>query len=367
MKYSLAEHIIRLGQLRWWQGKLEQLRQEHRLNYLFWECTHACNLRCKHCGSDCGPRLSDELSTEEIKAAFKSIAEDFDARTIMLAITGGEPMLRKDLFEVMAYARSLGFQWGMVTNGTLIDEEAVKQCHEAGMSTVTVSVDGLRETHDGIRRLAGAFDKALNALRLFKSSGHFAVVQATTCISDYNIGELRQMYDLFKEASIDEWRLLTVNPIGRAKEDPRFTLKPEQLVQLLDFIVEARHKKGLRVTFEEEGFLGPDYEGRVRDSLFYCPAGINIGSILCDGSISACPNLPRSLIQGNIRKDRFKDIWDNRYTQFRDPSWKKTGECKDCEWWLNCTGNSLHLWDMETGKPVICHLKALKEGSTGHK
>ena len=101
MKVSAMERIVRLGQLRWWQGQVERQRSEHRLNYLFWETTHACNLHCRHCGSDCGPRLSGELSTDEIKAAFRSISEDFDAKTIMVAVTGGEPLLRKDLFEVM--------------------------------------------------------------------------------------------------------------------------------------------------------------------------------------------------------------------------------------------------------------------------
>lgn len=368
MKVPLMERIVRLGQLRWWEGQTEKMRRKHRLNYLFWECTHACNLRCKHCGSDCGGLTSaKDLSTEEIKGAFKSIAEDFDAKTIMLAVTGGEPLLRKDLFEVMKYATGLGFRWGMVTNGSLVDGDAVEKCHAAGMSTVTVSVDGLRETHDDIRRFEGSFDRAINALRLFKASGYFAVVQATTCVSDYNIGELRELYTLFEAAGLDEWRLLTVNPIGRAKDDPRFALRPDQLVRLLDFIVEARQKKGLSVTFEEEGFLGPDYEGRVRSSPFYCPAGINIGSILYDGSISACPNLPRSLIQGNVRSDRFRDVWNNRFQQFRDLSWKKKGDCESCEWWPICQGNSLHLWDIEKGKPVTCHIRAIKEGSAGVK
>ena len=367
MKASRIEQIIRLGQLQWWHGKIEKVRKEHRLNYLFWECTHACNLRCKHCGSDCGPRLSEELTTDEIKDAFKSIAGDFDARKIMIAVTGGEPLLRTDLFAVMKYATSLGFRWGMVTNGTLIDQEAVEKCHDAGMSTVTVSIDGLEETHDYIRRLNGSFNKSINALKLFKASESFAVVQATTCVSDYNFDELERMYDLFKNTGIDEWRLLTVNPIGRAKEDLRFNISSDQLVKLLDFIVESRRKSGMRVTYEEEGFLGPEYEGRVRSSPFYCPAGINIASILCDGSISACPNLPRSLIQGNIRNDNFKDVWDNRYKSFRDLSWKKTGECKDCEWWPYCTGNSLHLWDLEKMQPIICHVRAIKDGSTGIK
>ncbi|HMK46262.1 MAG TPA: radical SAM protein [Methanocella sp.] len=362
------ERIICLGQLRWWKGRVEKMRSEHRLNYLFWECTRSCNLRCRHCGSDCGPRLAGELSTEEIKAAFKSISADFDAKTIMVAITGGEPLLREDLFEVMGYVAELGFPWGMVTNGTMVGETVIQKCHETGMSTVTVSIDGLRKTHDHIRRLDGAFDRAIRALRLFKASGHFAIVQAATCVSGYNFEELQRLYDLFCDMGIDEWRLLMVSPIGRARADPRFNLSPDQVVGLLDFVTDRRrHRKGLRTTFEEEGFLGPDYEGRVRDHLFYCPAGINIASILHDGSIGACPNLPASLTQGNIRTDRFKDVWRNRFIQFRDFSWKKAGECIDCEWWPYCTGNSLHLWDMETGRPVICHMKAIREGTTGVK
>lgn len=368
MNISRIEQIIRLGQLQWWRGKIDKVREEHRLNYLFWECTHSCNLRCRHCGSDCGGKMSaEELTTEEIMEAFRSISCNFDARTIMVAVTGGEPLMRADLFEVMKYVTSLGFRWGMVTNGTLVDHKAVEKCRDAGMSTVTVSVDGLAETHDYIRRLNGSFDRSINALKLFKSSGYFSVVQATTCVSDYNFDELRRMYDLFKSTGVDEWRLLTVNPIGRAKDDSRFNISSDQLVKLLDFIVESRRKSGMRVTFEEEGFLGPDYEGRVRSSPFYCPAGINIASILCDGSISACPNLPRSLIQGNIRVDDFHDVWNHRYQPFRDLSWKKTGECKDCEWWPYCTGNSLHLWDIEKGQPVICHIHAIKEGSAGVK
>jgi len=368
MRASPMERIIRLGQLRWWKGRVEQMRSEHRLNYLFWECTRACNLRCRHCGSDCGPRLTGELNTEEIKAAFKSVSGDFDAKSIMVAVTGGEPLLRDDLFEVMGYAAGLGFPWGMVTNGMLVNESVVQKCHNSGMSTVTVSIDGLQQTHEHIRRLEGAFNLAVKALRLFKASDHFAIIQATTCVSDYNFEELQGLYDLFCDIGIDEWRLLTINPIGRAKADLRFNLSPGQLVGLLNFIADRRRPgKGLRITFEEEGFLGPDYEGRVRDHLFYCPAGINIASILHDGSIGACPNLPASLTQGNIRTDRFKDVWGSRFRQFRNSSWKRTGECLDCEWWPYCMGNSLHLWDMETEKPVICHMKAIREGTRGVK
>ncbi len=353
--------LVLMGQLKKWQDQLEHERRTHQLRYLFWETTRACNLRCKHCGSDCSVPMPDELTTDEIKATFKSVAEDFDAHTIMVAVTGGEPLIRKDLFDVMGYASGLGFKWGMVTNGMLIDADVIEKCRKAGMSTVTVSVDGLKEAHEYIRK-GGSFERTIEALRSFKESGYFSVVQATTCVSQYNIGDLQGLYDLFSRMKIDEWRLLTVNSIGRGKEDPRFMLSPVQLKSLLDFIAARRKMKGLRITFEEEGFLGVEFEGKVRDSLFFCPAGINVASILSNGDIGACPNLPRQFIQGNVRKDRFKDVWENGYGMMRELEWKRRGECIQCTWWEFCRGNSMHLWNFEADVTSLCHVRLLEEG-----
>lgn len=361
MTIQAFERLALIGRLKVWQDSIEKERKEHRLRYLFWETTRACNLRCRHCGSDCTVPKPGELTADEVKAVFKSVASDFDARAIMVAVTGGEPLLRKDLFEVMGYAHELGFPWGIVTNGMLVDPDIVEKCHKAGMGTVTVSVDGLKEAHEYIRK-GGSFERTIDALRLFKESGHFSVVQATTCVSQYNIGDLGGLHELFSRMSIDEWRLLTVTPIGRAKEDPKLGLQPRQLRSLLEFIAARRREGGLRVTFEEEGFLGVAYEGKVRDSLYYCPAGINIASILANGDIGACPNLPPEFIQGNVRKDRFKDVWENRYGNMRDLGWKRCGACNGCAWWEFCRGNSLHLWDFKNGRPSMCHLRVLEEG-----
>lgn len=353
------DSLVLMGQLKMWQDRLEKERKEHRLKYLFWETTRACNLRCRHCGSDCAVAKPDELSTEEIKAAFKSIAGDFDSSSIMVAVTGGEPLVRKDVFEVMEYAHGLGFRWGMVTNGTLVDEGIVERCRKAGMGTVTVSVDGLKESHEYLRK-GGSFDKAINALRLFKNAGCFSIVEATTCVNQYNLGDLPALYEAFGELNIDEWRLLLITPYGRGKEDPKFRLNPIQLRSLLDFIEERRKTKGLRVSFEEEGFLGLRYEGKVRSRLFYCPAGINVASILCDGSIAACPILSYNFIQGNIRRSSFKEVWENGYRSMRNPEWKRKGPCTRCAWWEFCRGNSMHLWDFDSDMPSMCHLKMLE-------
>ena len=119
------KEIVKLGRLETWAIYKDQSRKSHELTYLFWECTLNCNFFCKHCGSSAGKKVfKNELSTKDIKRTFADIAKVTDPRKIMIAVTGGEPLLRRDLFEVMGYANSLGFPWGMVTNGSLVNKES---------------------------------------------------------------------------------------------------------------------------------------------------------------------------------------------------------------------------------------------------
>jgi len=146
------KNILKVGKLKLWQKYCENQRTKHPLTYLFWECTLKCNLGCQHCGSSCGleNKSQEELSTDEIKNVFASIAKDFDPKQIIIAVTGGEPLLRKDLFEVMKYANELGFSWGMVTNGTLLSTKIVEKMKEAIMSTISISLDGLKKITIGL-------------------------------------------------------------------------------------------------------------------------------------------------------------------------------------------------------------------------
>ncbi len=97
----------------------------------------------------------------------------------------------------------------------------------------------------------------------------------------------------------------------------------------------------------------------VRDTPFFCRAGVNIGSVLVDGSISACPSLRSDYIQGNIYSDDFFSVWDDRFTVMRDRSWARTDDCKDCRWWRYCRGNGLHLRDEKSGKLLFCNYHAM--------
>ena len=136
--------------------------KEHKLKALFFEVTSRCNARCEHCGSSCGDFIpKDEITGEEIKGVLDDVAEHYGAENVMLYITGGEPCVRKDLFELMEYAHNLGFHWGMTSNGILIDEKLIKKIEKAHMDTVSISIDGVKELHESFRKVPGAFDGIL--------------------------------------------------------------------------------------------------------------------------------------------------------------------------------------------------------------
>jgi radical SAM protein with 4Fe4S-binding SPASM domain len=134
-------------------------------------------------------------------------------------------------------------------------------------------------------------------------------------------------------------------------------------VELMDFIAGSRKSKKIEVKFSCEGFVGK-YESKVRDSFFFCRAGINIASILIDGSISACPNIDRSFSQGNIYEDNFYNVWQTKFEPFRNRSWTKTGQCATCREFKDCQGNGFHNWHGDKKNVLVCHnekiLRAMK-------
>lgn len=147
-------------------------------------------------------------------------------------------------------------------------------------------------------------------------------------------------------------------PKGRAKNDRLLDIRNEQLSDLMEFMVANRKEGKIRTSFGCEGFLG-SYEGLVRDGFFFCRAGINVGSVLADGSVSACPSLRGDYIQGNIHKDAFSRIWNERFQIMRNRKWLKTGICEECKEFKWCNGNGLHLREEKTGKLLRCHYKML--------
>ncbi len=331
----------------------------HSLSYVFWECTLRCNLRCQHCGSDCKKDASiNDMPLSDFLGSVDQLKGLVNPNKTMIVLTGGEPLLRNDIEEIGANLYQRGFPWGMVTNGMLLSEQKLLSMVGSGLRAITISLDGLEKSHNWLRGNEMSFKKAVSAIRLLPGIPDLKH-DVVTCVTRMNYGELSQVRDLLINWGIAEWRVFTVFPIGRAKDNVMLQLLPSEFNGLFVFIKETRKAGKIKLNYGCEGFLGA-YEGEVRDNFFFCNAGINVGSILADGSISACPNLRDNFVQGNIYQDNFAEVWANRFEKFRDRSWTKTGLCAECEFYKYCEGSSLHLRDENTGKLLFCHLHRIE-------
>lgn len=334
------------------------------LRNLFLEVTSRCNARCEHCGSSCGDKIpKDEIEGEYLKKTLKEIADKYDASKIILSVTGGEPLLRQDLFELMEYATDLGFHWGITTNGILVNEKMAAKLKKAKLDTVSISIDGMKETHELFRKVPNAFDKIIAGIKLLQKDKHISDLQITTVANKKNFHELNDIYELMKKLKIKDWRLVSCDPIGRAEDNKDILLDKEQYKELLDFIIEKNKEGKMHISYGCSHYLGTDYEKEVRPFYFLCTTGLSTASILSNGDIYACPNVERrkELIQGNIRKDSFVDVWENKFEQFRHKRITKNKDCENCSEYDFCRGGSFHTWDFEKNEPKICLYKLLKE------
>ncbi|WP_051697953.1 TIGR04133 family radical SAM/SPASM protein [Prevotella sp. 10(H)] len=335
-----------------------EAEKKHNLFYLFWECTQRCNLSCLHCGSDC---LSDSKYNDMPKEDFFKVLDNInqhDHEQTTVIITGGEPLLRKDLEECGFEIRKRGFRWGIVTNGYAYTKERHITLLNAGMGSITLSLDGLDDKHNWLRNNPKSFDRALNALQLISGSERL-FSDVVTCVNKQNYHQLEDIYRLIAENGGKAWRLFTITPIGRAKDNKDMLLDADEFTGLMDFIKEKRKSGEMDVKFSCEGYVGP-YEGKVREDYFFCRAGINVASVLIDGSIGACPNIDRSFVQGNIYTDNFMDVWNNRYEMYRDRSWTKRGQCANCKEYKYCGGNGMHYWPEDKSNVLTCHFQLIK-------
>lgn len=336
----------------------------HPLNYLFWECTLRCNLNCLHCGSDCtaDSRIPD-MPAEDFLNVLDSIPKPSDLFTVV--ITGGEPLMRKDLEACGRAIRRRGFRWGMVSNGIFYDEKRHNSLLNAGLGSLTFSLDGFEHSHNWLRNSPAAFRKTERAIELAVSAKRLTF-DIVTCVNQKNFDELEALYAFLLDKDVKAWRLFTITPIGRAKNYDELFLTDNQMRSLMDFIIEKRKEKRIDVKFSCEGYVGA-YENKVRDGFFFCRAGINIGSVLIDGSVSACPNIDRSFAQGNIYQDDFWELWQNRFKPFRGRSWTQKGECADCSKYSECRGNGMHYWHGDKQNVLQCHYKQILGTQTaGH-
>lgn len=356
---SKASHlgIRRRIALELWRKKRQALVEEHRLRTLFWESTLRCNLRCIHCGSDCKvSATTPDMPAEDFLKAVDSIIPHVDPHRLLVIVSGGEPLMRHDLEHVGLELYRREMPWGIVTNGLALTRERLQRLRRSGLSTISVSLDGLEDDHNWMRGHSQSFRSAVSAIEDIARCPELAW-DVITCVNRHNISSIPQLKEMLIAIGVKRWRLFTVFPAGRAARQPDLRLTSDEYRSLLHFISDTRREGRINASYCCEGFLG-GFEGDVRDTFYRCNAGVNTASILIDGSISACASIRGEYYQGNIYRDDFMDVWNNRFEKYRNREWMKTGRCADCAMWRYCEGNGMHLRNAD-GSLMRCNYHEL--------
>lgn len=322
-----------------------------------WNCTRACNLKCRHCYAEAvGCPTAGELTTIEAKALMDSLKE---YRVPVLLFSGGEPLMRKDIFELMAYGKQLGLRMVISTNGTLIDEAAAARIKALEISYVGISLDGLRPVNDVFRGVDGAFDRAMGGFDACQAVGQKTGLRLT--LSRNTVDELPQIFDLIEQNRIPRVCFYHLVYTGRGSEMKGEDLTPEEKRRALDFIIEKTLDFGARQIPTEILTVDNHCDGiylykymemrdparaeeimRMISTSGGNRSGVAIAAIDWEGNVTI-DQFTRDITLGNIRASGFGEIWegaDNSFlNQLRDRKTHLQGRCVTCKWLGQCNGN----------------------------
>jgi len=298
--------------------------------------THACNLKCKLCGTAADQPLTDELTTQEMYQAIDNMVE---AGVMHLSLGGGEPTVREDLIPVVKYATKYISSVGLVTNGYLLDEKFTSKLAQAGLRQVMVSLDGAKpETHDA-NRGEGSFEKAIQAIKNCLREDMATRISFT--ISQTNFSELKDVLALALELDV----ALNVQEFragGRAEGRNELVLTREQRREMQRYLFQAQKKYGAgRVGFENRYIISEDENSKkictdpsLSDDFYdYCVGcftGIYSFFLKANGEMMLCGHYAEGLL-GNLKKKRLIEVWRNSeiLQQLRDRENLK-GRCGNC-------------------------------------
>ena len=322
-----------------------------------WNMTRRCNLRCLHCYSQSRDEAyPDELTTAEGKALIDDLAA-FSCPVILLS--GGEPLMRPDLPELVRHAANRGVRAVISTNGTLITGDFARTFKEFGLSYVGVSLDGLRETHDRFRGVAGAYDKALAGIRTCLAEGIKVGIRFT--INRRNTADIPAIFDLIEEEGIPRACFYHLVYTGRGSRLITEDLSHAEAREVLDLIMDRTRRlfdRGLEkeILTVDNHADGPyvylrllrENPARAAEVLELLKmnegnsSGHGIGCISWDGQVHP-DQFWRDVSFGNIRKRPFSEIWTdtshNLMARLKDKKRHVTGRCARCRWLEVCGGN----------------------------
>jgi len=322
-----------------------------------WNCTHRCNLKCVHCYSQSDDfAYEGELSTEEGKRLIDSLA-DFGVPVVLFS--GGEPLLRKDLFELVRHASSMGLRAVISTNGTLITPEKAERLKDENLSYVGVSLDGTEAVNDKFRGVDGAFAGAMDGIEACQSAGLKVGLRFT--INRRNVGEIPAIFRILSERDIPRVCFYHLVYAGRGSKLIEESLDHGQTRRAVDQIIDLTaelHSRGepkevLTVDNHADGvhvYLrllreNPERAIKAFELLRYNEgnsSGRGIGCVSWDGTVHP-DQFWRHLVLGNVRARDFGDIWTDTDNELLMKIKRKkdhvTGRCAQCKWLSVCAGN----------------------------
>ncbi len=318
-----------------------------RSHIISWNLTKKCNLRCEHCYISAG-RISkaesqDELSTEECFRVVDQIcAVNPEA---LLILTGGEPLLRKDVFEIAAYANDKGLWVVVGSNGVFVTEELCQRIIESGIKGMALSLDSLDPAvHDLFRGVQGAWDNTVNGSKVLREAGLPFIIQTT--IGEHNRESILDIARFAYELGARVFNLYFLVPTGRGVYTSDITPQQyeETLVRLMELQKEfagkmlvnskcAPHYQRLLYQHEPDSPFLKSFAGGAGG----CPAGTHYLGIRPNGDMTPCPYLP--VYGGNLRERSFKEIWEDSEVFNRIRSRNALGgRCGACEFNRVCGG-----------------------------
>ncbi len=292
----------------------------NELKWLAFEITPKCNLNCIHCRTNASAQLNEVLTFEQITNTLKDINLRFKP---VLVLTGGEPLLREDVFEIAQFAKQLNWRIGLATNGTLVDEKIALKIKQH-FDIVSLSLDGsTSQTHDNFRGQKGAFEATISASQLLKAHNVPFIINSS--FTKRNQHDIENTYKLAKSLGAKSWYMFIIVPTGRGEDLRTELISKTDYYKILKwhFKLELEEKDMfIRPTCAPEYYAIADIYSKTfsidykRRSLSFstggakgCIAGQSIAFIGFDGSVKPCSYFLRT--SGNITNQSFLDIWDN--------------------------------------------------------
>ena len=344
---------------------------------VIWNLLRRCNLTCKHCyATSADSVFRDELDTA---AALAVIDDLHDAGVKVLILSGGEPLLRDDLFVLSAYARGKGFFVALSTNGTLIDEHTIAKISAASFDYVGISIDGLEATHDAFRQLKGSFARSMRAIRLCREQG--IRVGLRTTLTQQNHPQLPQLLALMREYDVQKFYLSHLNYSGRGKRsrqlDAQQQMSREAMTLIFDTawedirqgrdsdFVSGNNDADAILLLQWAALRLPEHYPRLENMLRAWvgnASGRGIATIDNTGEVNPDTSWSQHSV-GNLRRTPFRTLWlerpDALLLRLREHPRRVGGRCAHCRWLPICNGNTRtrawaegDLWGQDPG----CHL-----------